>query len=169
MAFRGGSPGGTRQRKHWHGTVDATKDFTGTSTAIVSSFSIDGPVTILRTVGNILVSPTGGGTFVAADRARIVFGLGVVSTDAFAVGPSAMPDPGDEAEFDWLWWYITWIQVLDTGVGDDMGVNERIVVASKAMRKMSQRHTLVMIAQYADEAGAPPMTVQCGLRVLIGE
>lgn len=165
-----GRRGGARQMKHWHGSTDTGTGFTGTATAILSTFDIgDSPGTVLRTLGNVLVAPTGGVTFGADDQAAITLGIGIVSSDALAVGATAMPDPGGEPEFDWLWWYKVLVSIEDAALpGQEIGGAERIHFDSRAMRKMKPRSALVLVAQYVDIFGTPAMNALSSFRVLFG-
>ena len=69
----------------------------------MATAAINDPVTILRTLGEVLVALAQTGV-VAGDQVFVTIGLGLFSSDAVAVGPTAVPEPSDEAEFDWLWW-----------------------------------------------------------------
>ena len=162
--------GGTRQRKHWHLVGDVLQSFTANSTAILGSFTASGgdPFTVLRLVGELAVTAGAAGV-VAGDAAVIAVGIGVVSADALAVGASAMPDPGGEPDFNWLWWYQAQMMYpIQAQVG---GPTEgaRIRIESKAMRKVAPRQSLVMIGQYIDLGGGPPIDVLGSARVLVGE
>ena len=173
MAHRGGfSRGAVRQRKHWHSIAGSTVNFTASATAILGTFTAASgdPFTVLRSIGSLLVWPTGGGTFVASDEATITFGIGKVSADAAALGFSAMPDPADEPDYDWLWWYAVQIAVTETTqVGVLIPSAERVRIESKGMRKFKPRESLVMVGQYVDIAGAPPISARAGFRFLVGE
>ena len=168
---RGGSPGGTRQRKHWAGSDTSQVQFTGAATGIVATLSLTDPLTILRTLGEVLIAPTGGGTFATADIAHVTFGLGVVSTDALAVGASAMPDPFDEADFDWLWWYHATLAYPLAGAFVGLASESvRVELATKAMRKIKGHgEALVLLAQYISISGNPPVDVTGAFRMLLGE
>ena len=168
---RGAFPSrGMRQRKHWHGTTNNALAFVGSSTGVLASFSLNDPATVLRILGEVVVFPgVAVGGYSDADEARMSVGIGIVSSDAAAVGSSAMPDPGGEPEFDWLWWWSTvWaIPDVDSTV---VGLNQiRIPVHSKAMRKMKPASTIVVVAEYEDLQGAPPLDVRGGFRILFGE
>ena len=168
MARRGGAPGGTRQRKHWHGTINTTQKFVGASTGILANFPIDSPATILRTLGQVLLSASETDT-VAGDQCAVTLGLCVVSTDAFTVGASAMPDPASEPEFDWLWWHSSQFFIPATPLGRSLGEVDRVTIASKAMRRVSHSEQLVLLGEYVNIAGSPPIDVSAGIRFLIGE
>ena len=172
MARRGGAPGGTRQRKHWHGTANTEAEFTGAATAILCQLDVTDPATILRTLGSVVAGPDEAGV-VAGDGAIITVGLGVVSTDAATVGATAVPDPSNEPEFDWLFWYP---MILQFPVGVNTAGNSfplvsgmRLDVNSKAMRRVSHGESLLLIGQYENSSGNPPVDVFASLRILIGE
>ncbi len=172
MANRGGFTRGMRQRKHWHGIKGATVNFTASATAILGSFSLGerDPYTILRMLGQLLVWPTGGGTFVASDEARLTFGFGRMSADAVALGASAMPDPSSEPDYPWLWWYSTTVNFEGSAdaPGQEIAMTDRGEINSKAMRKIGPRQSLALIVQYTDINGSPPLSVDAGCRFLIG-
>ncbi len=160
---------GARQMKHWHQSSDVVGLLTGNATVILASFDIPDPATLLRTLGSVLVAPTGGTVFSSGDRASCTFGLGIVSTDAFAVGATAMPDPATE-EYDWLWYYKTFVS-FEASVdhpGAEIALTDRQEIATKAMRKIKPRHTLVLLAEYQDLNGTPNLTVFGGFRSLFG-
>jgi len=171
MANRGGFTRGPKMRKHWHGFGTITeRDVTANSTFILAQQGFIDTFTVLRFVGELLVVPTGGGTFAAADAARVTVGLGIVTTDAATVGSSAMPDPADEPDFDWLWWYSTLVAWEDpTTPGQELGGTSRVPIASKAMRKMKPNMSVVILGQYVDVGGTPPVSVHANGRFLVGE
>ena len=163
--------GGQRQMKHWHGSGDSLVSFTADATGLLSTFSNpEDAATVLRTLGQYLVVPTGNGTFVAQDAAAVTLGLGIVSQDAAAVGASALPDPAGEPEYDWLWWHKTMLNFEGSvdSPGQTIGLVDRIEFDSKAMRKMKPRQSLVMIAEYVNINGDPPISVSGSFRVLFG-
>ncbi len=86
-----------RMAKRWSqmGSGQTTMTAAGTFIAGVA-LSFDGPFTVLRMIGEYVISPTSAPA--ALDNAIVAVGIGVVSTDAFAVGGGAMPDPADEPE-----------------------------------------------------------------------
>ena len=160
---------GMRQRKHWHLLGDVTFNFTANATAILGSFSAAGnePYTVLRLIGE-LVCVAGAAGVTAADKAVIAVGVGIVTSDALAVGASAMPDPGGEPDFDWLWWYQAQMMYPVAAQVGGAGEQARIRIESKAMRKVSPRQSVVLLAQYIDITGTPPVSVLGSARFLIG-
>jgi len=172
MARHGGFARGTKQRKHWHSITPARVDFATNGTAILGQFSgnVD-PFTFLRGLGEILVAPTGNGTFAAQDAARLTIGLAIITADAAALGLTAVPDPDDEPDYDWLWWYSTTVQFEGSAdaPGQEIALTNRIRLETKAMRKVKPQMAVVMIGQYVDVNGAPPMSVSATMRFLVGE
>ncbi len=168
MAQRGGAPGGTRQRKHWHGTTNTPLIVAANSTNILSTLVCDASSTVLREIGSCLVAFDDTGV-VAADAVVFTFGLGIFSSDAVAVGASAMPDPDSEPEFDWLWWYSVQMYAPQASASGNVAPQARIDIASKAMRRCSHSETIALIGQYVDIVGAPTLNVFSSLRILTGE
>ena len=167
---RGGSSG-TRQKKHWHGIAPGAQTFTANSTAVLGFVGTgQDPATVLRMVGELFVG-FGAQTLVAGDAARLAVGFGIVSQDALDVGSSAMPDPGAEPEFDWLWWYETTLSNMSVTTAEAFAQGAgytRVLVNSKAMRRMSPRQSLACIAEYTDITGTPQILASCTARVLFG-
>ena len=158
---------GQRMQKHWHqlnGTVFA---FTVDATALLGSLALDGPFTVLRMLGEYIIGPTSAP--VAADRAEISCGIGVVSSDAAAVGATAMPDPRDEADFPWLFWASHELLFPTTTADPSALVSSvRRTFDIKSMRKLKPRESLVFVAQYVDKGGAPPVSIVSAVtRILV--
>ncbi len=172
MARGRGSPGGTRQRKHWVGTNGLSfGTVAANGTSIVNSIAFTDPATILRLIGEVVtVFPNQ--TLVANDAAQLTLGIGLVSSDAAAVGFTALPDPLDEPGYDWLWWYSTFLfnmNITTENVVPDGSFYSRIPIQSKAMRKLKPNMTLVLVQQYLSESGSPTVGTAGQFRCLIGE
>ena len=168
MARGGRATSGVRQRKHWAGSSQISQSVTANSTFLMATAAINDPVTILRTLGEVLVALAQTGV-VAGDQVFVTIGLGLFSSDAVAVGPTAVPEPSDEAEFDWLWWYGIHLFAKTGGSGADISQVSRVRLDSKAMRKVKPGTTLALVGQYEDGIGTPPVEVMSSFRVLVGE
>jgi len=160
-----------RKSKAWSGIGSGANAFASSATALLVSVGQGtAPSTILRILGNWFVQPTPGGTTAALDSAEIALAIGVVSTDAAAVGASAMPDPITDEGYPWLYWKSFFCQLSDATVpaaGFTPGNGAFFDVDVKSMRRVNPNQSLVVIAQYLDNVGAPPMTVHwSGARVL---
>ena len=144
------------------GSGDATLGGGGLSFAV--------PATILRFRGywaNMFDE-----TAQANDQMNITFGLAIVSTDAFTLGSTALPDPADEPEFPWIWWGDMRLDsfgvLTDTRTGWGPAA-QRQEIDSKAMRKIKPGETVTYVLQRSNASGAPVTLTDVGqIRVLIG-
>ncbi len=117
---------------------------------IISSLSPTEPLTVVRTRGMISVHPT---AFSADLDVVGAVGIGVVSNDAFAAGVGSIPGPYDDG--DWKQWFVWQSFAFHVEFGSAVGVNIESVmidVDSKAMRKVGQNETIVMVAESATGA-----------------
>ena len=94
----------------------------------------------------------------------------MVSTDAATLGATAMPDPLGEVDYSWLYWADHTFSYPGTAVsGLEPFGSLRKSFDVRSMRKMKPRESLIMVVQYADSSGAPPLTFfAASTRVLIG-
>ncbi len=105
------------------------------------------------------------------DEMILTWGLGFVSTDAFASGVGAMPDPAGEVDYPWLWWGQMHLLSLEANTQPGAwGITaQRLEVDTKAMRKFKPGQSLAWILQIGGSVGAPSVELNFGLtRVLIG-
>ncbi len=123
--------------------------------------------TVLRMLGSYIVWPTTAPT--AGDQAVISLGIGIVSSDAAALGATAMPDPSGEPEFPWLFWEEHDFRWGTTSL-DPNGLGfVRRHFDIRSMRRMKPREALVAVTQYTDLSGTPAVTISMAqTRVLIG-
>ncbi len=104
------------------------------------------------------------------DIFALVLGLGIVSTDAFNAGSGSLPDPSAEPEYPWLWWDEIRLEAFVAAGEEALGsTHQRIVLDTKAMRKISPGQTLVLVGQITTATGAPVTALDVGgIRVLFG-
>ena len=104
------------------------------------------------------------------DQMILTFGLGLISSDAFAVGATAFPDPDGDGSYPWLWWgQMTLRSELAAGAESWGTSAQRLEVDTKAMRRFNADKTLVWVVQSTSAAGAPATNINIGTtRVLIG-
>ncbi len=138
----------------------------GSATTIIGSGMVItvGASTLVRLRGLLDIFLTSSTS--AGDGFFGAFGIGVVTSRAFAAGVTALPQPVTEIDWDG-WMYHTFISVHEgspDGPGD-AGVH-RIEVDSKAMRKMDGDVTLVGVLQVF-EIGTAAASVFFDSRVLI--
>ncbi len=164
---------GTRMGKQWDSLPAISLELTTDATVAGGSLASTTSQTILRMLGEYIIASTGVAT--ALDQATVGIGIGIISTDAFTLGATAMPDPLGEPEFPWLYWashsifYPTAVSAT-AGQGDQSGVGTgRFPFDVKSMRKMKPRESLFFVAQYGDVSGTPPLRVGvANTRVLLG-
>ena len=71
-----------RKVREWGFVPGAAGDQTANNTFLATGSSAFGSVlTVVRMIGSVLISGTAGGTFAAADKAKITLGIGVFSPD----------------------------------------------------------------------------------------
>ncbi len=99
----------------------------------------------------------------------VTMGIALVSTDAFVLGVTAMPDPAVDTGYPWLFWKS--VQLINQTAGqvadeNSIGQSYRFTVDSKAMRKFKPQQTLAVVFQTGDVT--PVDILQGFTRVLIG-
>ena len=163
-------PGRKIDHKSWAAAPGLILESAVDGTNISGGLSFTIPATLLRFRG--YVSAMFDETAQAGDLMVLTYGVCIISTDAFNVGATAVPDPADEPEFPWIWWgemRLNSFGVLtDTRTGWGPAA-QRIEVDSKAMRKIKPGETVTTVIQRSNTAGAPVTLVDIGqLRMLIG-
>ncbi len=151
-----------RKEKQWAGLggQDFALTADGTSAGSVP-LSFTSSQTILRMLGGYQIMATG--TITALDAVRIFVGLAKVSTDAAALGATAMPDPQVEPEFSWLYWAshsLFWSNSGAPVTGRELPGHVRRSFDLRTMRKFKARESLIWVVEYADIVGTPAVTVQ---------
>jgi len=113
----------------------------GTSLGVSTSGS-----TLIRTRGTGLVM------FDAAATNNVVLfaiGLGIFSSDAFAVGAGSLPGPITDAGYSWVWHRLFSLGPALDGTQNvqNIGQNIPFEIDSKAMRKMHPNETMGFVAE----------------------
>ena len=107
----------------------------------------------------------------ATDSMVGAIGLGIVSTDAFAVGATAVPGPFTDPEWDgWLWHqYYTLAGVTATAAdgSNAVGFVRRFEIDSKAMRKINGNEILMGVFEVGVETGTMSIRVSGDTRILL--
>ncbi len=159
--------GGTRIPKHWEGTTMTTTALSADATGIGFSFVQDEAWTVMRMIGEIMIRPEA--TLAAGDHCNVGIGIGVVSTDAVAVGGTAVPDPVTEGDYPWLYWRVFGFDFQGTDLESASASNSvRETFDVRSMRKLKPRESLAFIFEYEDGSGAPPLLLKANARILIG-
>ena len=154
-----------RRRMTWEGNALSVSNlFAGTpqtltliSEATLENFPLP---TIVRVRGRIGVFAD---TAVAADTVfTVVMGIMVLPTSTIAVAPSPLTDIGS----DWLWWDVANVRAA-TGSELDTTIVDRLVVDNKAMRKVGNNESVVMVFEMVNCEGTGQANVCGTLRVLL--
>ncbi len=122
----------------------------------VNSLQAGVPQTIVRLRGTVGATLDAGGV----DESLIVrFGIRIVSSDAAAIGATAIPGPGSDRSEDWMWTGQLYLTSGDeAAIVTDM-LSGSLVIDGKAMRKFQTGEVLVFMqevlaAEYTDQGGA---------------
>ena len=114
-----------------------------TSTVIIGSGIVllqDG-LTLVRTRGELVLQLTGTGSI--TDGFDGAVGVGIVTSEAFAVGQTAMPDPLDDSDWDGWLWHQFYHYKGGLTLSSTLVTSPRIYqIDSKAMRKVDQGDTI---------------------------
>jgi len=163
----------TRARKRvmsWQGGVVDFSDLvaaTSQFSTLVSETSLENfpTPTVIRTRGRLML--TGDASSSAGSRGFVVCGIMVVTATALAA--SAVPSPFLEVGSDWLWWDVLTFGDVTGSVSDDGPMfTDRIVVDSKAMRKIGLNEVLVFAAHLQSCQSTTMVGNLCGdIRVLL--
>ena len=159
---------GNRMSKQWDFIAGINMSLTADGTSLGGALpATTFPFTVLRMLGEYTISPSAAPS--TNDAVDICLAIGVVSSDAFAAGAGSVPDPASEPDYPWLYWgnHPLWFPSSSVQVSEGMGA-ARYRFDIRSMRKIKPRESLVVIVQYVDVVGAPPIHVGIAqARVLI--
>ena len=156
--------GGRRADYDWSGIggfVIATQT-TANQVQSIAGFTAAG--TVIRCRGEVLAVLD-----VGAANDRFVLGLGIIiATDAqIAAGGTAFPSPISVLDADWLWHgFVTLMSETGTQSDDLGGQVGRLVIDSKAMRKVKANDNIVLVVDGVQLSGTPSVDIVAGVRVL---
>ena len=164
---------GQRKEKSWLRMIGATSSLSADSTTLVTAtlFAIPAPpFTIMRMLGEYLITPTANVT--ALDAVRITVGIGLFSADAIIAGGASLSDPAGDEDYPWMYWAEH--QVRFTASAAPVGLNANVASSFRvpfdigSMRKVRPARDLGFVVSYTDVVGAPPITISAGsTRLLI--
>ena len=123
--------------------------------------------TFMRSRGEILASID---SPVLNDGGIMAFGLIKVTEEQVAVGATAMPNPNDDLDADWMWHGFIPLQAVTEVTAGGMAQEAvgRLTIDSKAMRKVKQTEAIVLISDWDTLSGTPAVDVAAGVRLLFG-
>ena len=159
-----------RSVKAWTVIPSLPLNYVGDSTVIGGGIAFAAPGTVLRMIGEYTIGPTANVT--ATQISLVIVAIGIFSTDAFTLGATAMPDPGDEPDYPWLYWATHPVHFSQTASPSDpagQGGSARHTFDVRSMRKFKPRETLGVVTQFVRVSGTATVTcVTPPARVLIG-
>ena len=147
-----------RKLKRWDSIDRFALDITGDATSLGAAKTFTEPSTVMRMLGEYTIGPTSAPA--ALDAVSIGIGIALVSGDAAALGATAMPDPLDEPAYPWLFWADHWLEFGTTSADPSAAeASLRRPFDIRSMRKMKPRESLVVVVQYLNSVGNPPINV----------
>ncbi len=139
---------GAKRHPDWSASVPQTAltGVAGSAAALLQTFTPEaGGETVIRTRGLFGWKSDQNG---AAEDQLGAVGICKVSAQAVSVGITAIPHPDTDSGFPWLWHsYFASSFVFGTNVGFEPGMLHRIVIDSKAMRKVTDDERIVMVVE----------------------
>jgi len=159
----------SRRKSTWVGPADQNYVSVASGGAtLMASFDVSQSAnsaaigsTVVRSRGQVSIIPQSVTTDLVIAGA---FGLGIVSSQALAVGITAVPEPFDEA--DWDGWFVWRSFTYKLDVVSATGILPFIwdfEVDSKAMRKLGEGDAIIFVAQ--SQSGA--YDIAAPLRLLL--
>jgi len=157
--------------KEWNaqlsGNIDALDLAVGAEAVGDVGLAFLEPLTILRTRGRVICQLDAAA---ADERATVAVGLILVGDEAFSAGVGALPKPFEQGGALWLWFDYLQVTSLSEGaaVPTDFLV-DRVVIDSKAMRKVRSNDSLVFMAEIVESTDAGgSLDIDYAARLLFG-
>ena len=157
---------GRRTDYEWQGLLGFQLSTIAEANQFVTLLTTNAAATLIRTRGEILYSIDG-----PADNDAKSLGFGIIiATDAqVTAGVTAFPSPLSVLDADWLWHGFGLLKSQSATQFSDLGGQVgRLVIDSKAMRKMKPNDNVVFVVDGANLAGTPVADVQVAARLLLG-
>ena len=157
------------QRQIFNLAIDGEMDNVGllaaTNVKALGSFVVaivDDPVTLVRTRGEVGINVS----VAAAARANIqgAFGMYVITSDANAIGITAIPGPLSDSQNDWFVWVPFTMHVLAALDEAGIGQHVRIPFDSRGMRKLKDGDILAVVVEATTDVAAPALDVNYSFR-----
>ncbi len=153
---------GPKRRTHWTELAGASNIVSSGSTLLASQAAGHEGETLVRTRGlfmaTLLTASAAGDGFFGA------IGIAKVTTAAATAGVGSMPTPITEAGWDG-WLLHRYFGVAQALVNQGGGAIHRLELDSKAMRKVNDDESIVMIAEFI-ETGTASVDVTGRVRIL---
>jgi len=171
--IRSGARRGARRATFWESATSLTTQTLtdgGTIaavTAIVSEAQLDNVPnpTLVRIRGQVFARLGSNGE-AQSDLILISHAIMVVDAKQFAIGITAMPLPITDNSEDYLWYGSQYVGNNAFGTpltAPSSYTADRLLVDSKAMRKITLNQVLVIVSEMVQLSGTAGADVQCGL------
>lgn len=107
-------------------------------------------LTIVRLRGELIISTSG----TSGDSADLAVGIGIATSEAHAVGVTALPSPITDGDWNG-WFYHRWCSSISTATVNvsSQSLNFRFDVDNKAMRKLLVGTVMFAVMEMDNEAG----------------
>jgi len=153
----------------WTGLRGVLLSIASNAAALVDVASVAVAATLMRTRGQLLAQIDGP---VDGDANAVALGIIIVTEEQIAGGASTVPSPTFDLDAEWLWHgYMLLSAQAGTGVGASLNVGsvvDRLVVDSKAMRRMKQSQHVALAVESNSLSGTGLLNVFGAFRVLFG-
>ena len=145
---------GPKRSTQWLGSADntAVTNLASNGTRLDQTFPFGEPATIIRTRGTLWVMPDQETT---DEDAFGAFGMAVVTDEAAAIGVTAVPAPSSVSDSDQWFLWLPWFTNLrfQSGVGVEPNIAQRFDFDSKAMRKVHDGSTAIVVIENDTSVG----------------
>lgn len=152
-----------RPNYDWEGVTTLSSGLAAGGVTEAALFVADSAETLVRMRGSVFAAISVSGS-AAGDRCVIGMGLIVAPT-----GATVAVDPINEQGANWFWHTLLTLHTSGiVGAVADQGAQgwQREVVDNKAMRKLREDESIFFVVANQDVAGAPPVDLFAGFRVL---
>ncbi len=141
-------------------------DLTPTTRAVVALVNFRLAQTVTRIHGELLFQLD---AIAVDERAVVAWGLIVVPDNVVTVGATAAPHPFTDIEDEWIAHGFGVMSSLAESAVQSDGLFHRLTVDSKAMRKVKDTQSLMLVVEVADSLDqGGTFDVIGGFRVLLG-
>ncbi len=171
MANRRFAPVRQKRPTFWEGVIinqSVTTGASATSTVVTEALLENVPrSTIVRIRGSVLVMLNSS----AASPGASVLVMGIKLVSVAALAGASNPVPFTDVGSDWIWWTAVNINLAAGGSAgspnvDGSTVTERVIIDSKAMRKVGINEVLVFVSQNVVVTSTQTVDVDANMRVL---
>jgi len=155
---------GRRTDYTWQGvTFGATLAAAGNVTQVITTPQASS--TVMRLRGELVASIDGP---VDNDKVAINCGIIVVTEEQVAGGASTMPSPAGDLDAEWIWHGFLLLLSQAVVATAQLTQAARLTIDSKAMRRIKQTQSVILIVENTSLAGTPATDVMGGVRALFG-